>query len=145
MYKRQVGEGVTSLTDARSHSQQISDLEEQHSISESPLRPGEKSLLFSDASNSWTFSRAIQNAMVEIAESYGDEVVFMGEDMEIAGAFGMNLPLKARGHDDKLLDMPLSEAIIIHSATGAALGGMRPVAEIQFGGFAALALSLIHI
>ena len=33
-------EGVTSLTDARSHSQQISDLEEQHSISESPLRPG---------------------------------------------------------------------------------------------------------
>ena len=80
-----VGEGVTSLTDARSHSQQISDLEEQHSISESPL--------------------------------------------------------KARGHDDKLLDMPLSEAIIIHSATGAALGGMRPVAEIQFGGFAALAMN----
>tara|TARA_Y100000766_G_scaffold280406_1_gene290196 strand:+ start:4463 stop:7330 length:2868 start_codon:yes stop_codon:yes gene_type:complete len=136
-----VGEGVTSLTDARSHSQQISDLEEQHSISESPLRPGEKSLLFSDASNSWTFSRAIQNAMVEIAESYGDDVVFMGEDMEIAGAFGMNLPLKARGHEDKLLDMPLSEAIIIHSATGAALGGMRPVAEIQFGGFAALAMN----
>ena len=76
--------------------------------------------------------------MVEIADSYGDEVVFMGEDMEIAGAFGMNLPLKARGHDDKLLDMPLSEAIIIHSATGAALGGMRPVAEIQFAASFAL-------
>tara|TARA_B100001142_G_C14323697_1_gene651453 strand:- start:1040 stop:2449 length:1410 start_codon:yes stop_codon:yes gene_type:complete len=136
-----VGEGVTSLTDARSHSQQISDLEGRVSISESPLQPGEESLLFSDASNSWTFSRAIQNAMVEIADSYGDNVVFMGEDMEIAGAFGMNLPLKARGHDDKLLDMPLSEAIIIHSATGAALGGMRPVAEIQFGGFAALAMN----
>ena len=136
-----VGEGVTSLTDARSHSQQISDLEGRFSISESPLQPGEESLLFSDASNSWTFSRAIQNAMVEIADSYGDNVVFMGEDMEIAGAFGMNLPLKARGHEDKLLDMPLSEAIIIHSATGAALGGMRPVAEIQFGGFAALAMN----
>ena len=136
-----VGEGVTSLTDARSHTQQIRDLEEQLSISESPLLPGESSLLFSDASNSWTFSRAIQNAMVEIADSYGDDVIFMGEDMEIAGAFGMNLPLKARGHEDKLLDMPLSEAIIIHSATGAALGGMRPVAEIQFGGFAALAMN----
>ena len=136
-----VGEGVTSLTDARSHSQQISDLDGQLSISESPLRPGEEALLFSDASNSWTFSRAIQNAMVEIADSYGDDVVFMGEDMEIAGAFGMNLPLKAKGHEDKLLDMPLSEAIIIHSATGAALGGMRPVAEIQFGGFAALAMN----
>ena len=61
--------------------------------------------------------------------------LYSWENMEIAGAFGMNLPLKARGHEDKLLDMPLSEAIIIHSATGAALGGMRPVAEIQFGGF----------
>jgi pyruvate/2-oxoglutarate/acetoin dehydrogenase E1 component len=65
----------------------------------------------------------------------------MGEDMEVAGAFGMNLGLKAKGHQSKLLDMPLSEAIIIHSATGAALGGMRPLAEIQFGGFAALAMN----
>jgi pyruvate/2-oxoglutarate/acetoin dehydrogenase E1 component len=65
----------------------------------------------------------------------------MGEDMELAGAFGMNLPLKAKGHGDLLLDMPLSEAIIIHAATGAALAGMRPVAEIQFGGFAALAMN----
>ena len=45
--------------------------------------------------------------------------------MEIAGAFGMNIPLKNKGHENKLLDMPLSEAIIIHSATGAALGGLR--------------------
>ena len=81
--------------------------------------------------------------MAALAENYGDEVVFMGEDMEIAGAFGMNLPLKARGHQDKLLDMPLSESIIVHSATGAALGGMRPMAEIQFGGFAALAMNPI--
>ncbi len=136
-----VGEGVTSLSDARSHSQQIMDLEKEVSLRESPLGVGEEILQFSDAPNSWTFSRSIQNAMVEIAETYGEEVVFMGEDMEVAGAFGMNLPLKARGHQSKLLDMPLSEAIIIHSATGAALGGMRPVAEIQFGGFAALAMN----
>jgi len=79
--------------------------------------------------------------MVSLADNYGDAIIFMGQDMEVAGAFGMNLPLKARGHSDKLLDMPLSEAIIIHSATGAALGGMRPLAEIQFGGFAALAMN----
>ena len=77
--------------------------------------------------------------MCDIAERYGDDTIFMGEDMEVAGAFGMNIPLKANGHQDKLLDMPLCEAVIIHSATGAALSGMRPMAEIQFGGFAALA------
>jgi pyruvate/2-oxoglutarate/acetoin dehydrogenase E1 component len=79
--------------------------------------------------------------MVAVAEKYPEQVIFMGEDMEVAGAFGMNIPLRGKGHQDKLLDMPLSEAIIVHSATGAALGGMRPMAEIQFGGFAALAMN----
>ena len=63
--------------------------------------------------------------------------------MEVAGAFGMNIPLRTAGHADLLLDMPLSEAAIIHAATGAALGGMRPMAEIQFGGFAALAMNAL--
>ena len=53
---------------------------------------------FSDASNAWTFSKAIQSAMVEIAERSGDLSIFMGEDMEVAGAFGLNLALKAKGH-----------------------------------------------
>jgi len=100
-------------------------------------------LEFSDASNARTYSRAIQDAMATIADKHGDRVVFMGEDMEVAGAFGLNLPLKARGHSDKLLDMPLSESVIVHSATGAALGGLRPIAEIQFGGFAALAMNAL--
>ena len=104
---------------------------------------GEKTLKFSDDSSSWTYSRAIQQALVRIAEMYSDSAIFMGEDMEIAGAFGMNIQLKNKGHKDKLLDMPLSEAIIIHSATGAALGGLRPIAEIQFGGFAALGFNAL--
>ena len=79
-----VGEGVTSLIDARSHSQQITDLNSDRSGIEPLLEPGEEALVFSDAPNSWTFSRSIQNAMVEIAEIYGDEVVFMGEDMELS-------------------------------------------------------------
>ena len=60
--------------------------------------------------------------MTSLAEKFANEIVFMGEDMEVAGAFGMNLPLRSKGHQELLLDMPLSEAIIIHSATGAALG-----------------------
>ena len=138
-----VTKGITSLHDASSHSEQFSRLDGGRKVSEAPLESGKVSLEFSDAANSTSYSRAIQNAMAAIADESGEGVVFMGEDMEVAGAFGMNLPLKAKGHSDKLLDMPLSEAVIVHSATGAALGGMRPVAEIQFGGFAALAMNAL--
>ena len=133
--------GVTSLFDATSHEQQISRIERGGDVPEAVLSPGEYGIKFSDAPNSWTFSRSIQNAMATLAEQFGEQMLFMGEDMEVAGAFGMNLGLRAKGHQAKLLDMPLSEAIIIHSATGAALGGMRPLAEIQFGGFASLAMN----
>lgn len=133
--------GVTSLFDATSHEHQLSRIDREGDALEAVLKSGEYGIEFSDAPNSWTFSRSIQNAMATLAEQFGEQMVFMGEDMEVAGAFGMNLGLKAKGHQTKLLDMPLSEAIIIHSATGAALGGMRPLAEIQFGGFASLAMN----
>ena len=133
--------GITSISDSFSHSEQYSRIDNTVEIVKSPLNIGEMGIEFSNDVNSWTYSRSIQNAMVKIAEIFGEKSIFMGEDMEIAGAFGMNLPLRAKGHQEKLLDMPLSESIIIHSATGAALGGMRPVAEIQFGGFAALAMN----
>ncbi len=106
-------------------------------------RSGETAIEFSDERNAWTYARAIQSAMVSIAERYGRSTIFMGEDMQVAGAFGMNVPLRAAGHTDLLLDMPLSESCIINSATGAALGGLRPMAEIQFGGFAALAMNAL--
>ncbi len=136
-----VTRGVTSLHDAPSHEQQLLRIDSGSGGGDSPLLPGKMSISFSDLPGSWTYSKAIQNGLAALADKYGEEIVFMGEDMEIAGAFGMNLPLKAKGHQEKLLDMPLSESIIIHSATGAALGGMRPVAEIQFGGFASLAMN----
>ena len=91
----------------------------------------------------WTYARAIQQAMVDIANRYGDDCVFIGEDMEVAGAFGMNIALRNAGHTDKLVDMPLCEAIIVHTGTGAALSGMRPMVEIQFGGFAALGFNAL--
>lgn len=136
-----VVKGVTSFFDATSHENQLSRIERIRDIPDGILQSGEYGIQFSDATNSWSFSRAIQNAMSSLAEQFGNRMIFMGEDMEVAGAFGMNLGLKAKGHQSKLLDMPLSEAIIIHSATGAALGGMRPMAEIQFGGFASLAMN----
>jgi 2-oxoisovalerate dehydrogenase E1 component len=134
-----VTKGVTLLHDADSHDDHLQRIgREDFEEPPAPLEVGECTLSYAE-SGGWTYARAIQQAMVEIAESYGNDTVFMGEDMEIAGAFGMNIALKNAGHGDKLLDMPLCEAIIIHSATGAALAGMRPIAELQFGGFAALA------
>ena len=135
-----VTKGVTSLHDADTHEDHLNRLSGSsiHKKHEPVLEVGEYLLNYAE-SGGWTYSRAIQQAMCDIAEQYGDTTIFMGEDMEVAGAFGMNIPLKANGHQDKLLDMPLCEAVIIHSATGAALSGMRPMAEIQFGGFAALA------
>ena len=134
--------GVTSLHDADTHANQLSRISGISNSQENDIVPaGQITIEFSSENNALSYSKAIQHGMVAIAERWGSGTIFMGEDMEIAGAFGMNLPLKAKGHSDLLLDMPLSEAIIIHAATGAALGGMRPVAEIQFGGFAALAMN----
>ena len=134
-----ITKGVTLLHDADSHKDHLQRIStEDFEGSAAPLAVGESTLTYVE-SGGWTYARAIQQAMVEIAESYGNDTIFMGEYMEIAGAFGMNIALKNAGHSEKLLDMPLCEAIIIHSATGAALAGMRPIAEIQFGGFAALA------
>jgi pyruvate/2-oxoglutarate/acetoin dehydrogenase E1 component/TPP-dependent pyruvate/acetoin dehydrogenase alpha subunit len=137
-----VTKGITSIHNADTHEMQLERIQHQDvSTGDGPVPTGKTTLQFSDEANAWSYSRAIQNAMVAIAERYGSSTVFMGEDMEVAGAFGMNIPLKNAGHSDLLLDMPLSEAVIVHSATGAALGGMRPIAEIQFGGFGALAMN----
>jgi pyruvate/2-oxoglutarate/acetoin dehydrogenase E1 component len=131
--------GITSLHNADTHQDHLDRLngDAVHAETSSPLAIGEYSLTYAE-SGGWTYSRAIKQAMSDIADKYGEDTMFIGQDMEVAGAFGMNVQLKEK-HQDKLVDMPLCEAVIIHSATGAALAGMRPMAEIQFGGFAALA------
>ena len=139
-----VTKGITSIHDADTHEEHLERIKNSKVASQSnSIQNGEIKLKFSNEAASWTYARAIQQGLVKIADIYGDKALFMGEDMEIAGAFGMNIPLKNKGHENKLLDMPLSEAIIIHSATGAALGGLRPIAEIQFGGFAALGFNAL--
>ena len=139
-----VTRGITSLHDADPKGARLERITaEGRTAKDATVSIGEVTMLFSEERNAWTLARAIQNGMIAIAERYGQSTVFMGEDMEVAGAFGMNIPLRTAGHADLLLDMPLSEAAIIHAATGAALGGMRPMAEIQFGGFAALAMNAL--
>ena len=138
-----VTKGVTSISDADTHQDHLSRLQiPTTEFSPAKLEVGECTLEYSEKGG-WTYARAIQQAMVDIANRYGDDCVFIGEDMEVAGAFGMNIALKNAGHSDKLVDMPLCEAIIVHTGTGAALSGMRPMVEIQFGGFAALGFNAL--
>lgn len=138
-----VTKGVTSISDADTHENHLNRLRTNNfAHSPSPLEVGISSLEYAEKGG-WTYARAIQQAMVDIANRHGDNCVFIGEDMEVAGAFGMNIALKNSGHDDKLVDMPLCEAAIVHTGTGAALSGMRPMVEIQFGGFAALGFNAL--
>jgi 2-oxoisovalerate dehydrogenase E1 component len=139
-----VTKGVTSIHDADTH------LDRQHRYQGTtrqpsvagPLELGKTQLVYAEKGG-WTYARAIQQAMADIATTFGDDCVFIGEDMEVAGAFGMNMALKNAGHEDKLVDMPLCEAVIVHTGVGAALSGMRPMVEIQFGGFAALGFNAL--
>ena len=138
-----VTKGITSISDAESHQDHLSRLSNPNlDYQEARLPIGQSTLNYAE-SGGWTYARAIQQAMVDIANRYGDDCVFIGEDMEVAGAFGMNIALKNAGHHEKLIDMPLCEAIIVHTGTGAALSGMRPMVEIQFGGFAALGFNAL--
>lgn len=136
-----VTKGITSLHDAETQAQHLERLnggDLMRAPPDGPLQPAELAWTYADEGG-WTYARAIQQAMADVAEREGDNTVFIGEDMEVAGAFGLNMGLRNAGHQDLLVDMPLCEAAIIHTAVGAALSGMRPMAEIQFGGFAALA------
>jgi len=75
---------------------------------------------------------AIRDAMREEMER--DERVFLiGEDVgAYGGAFKTSAGLIDRFGPERVIDTPISEIAIIGAASGAALMGMRPIAEMQF-------------
>lgn len=63
-------------------------------------------------------------------------VIVLGQDVGInGGVFRVTDGLHARFGGDRVLDTPLVESGILGSAMGMAIGGLKPVAEIQFDGF----------
>jgi 2-oxoisovalerate dehydrogenase E1 component beta subunit len=74
-----------------------------------------------------------------------DESVFvLGEDVgAYGGAFKVTRGMLDRFGPDRVLDTPISEAAIVGAAIGAAMMGMRPVAEMQFIDFIACAFNMI--
>lgn len=87
-----------------------------------------------------TLRQAIHDAMVE--EMRRDERVFlMGEDIgTYGGAFGVSAGMLEEFGPERIRETPISEEIIIGAATGAAMVGMRPIAELMFMDFIMLAM-----
>jgi pyruvate/2-oxoglutarate/acetoin dehydrogenase E1 component len=90
-----------------------------------------------------TYLTAINQALHE--EMRRDENVFvMGEDVaELGGAFKVTEGLLEAFGEDRVIDTPISEALIVGAGVGAAVLGMRPVLEMQFGDFISCAFDQI--
>src|SRR5215467_14865697 len=86
-----------------------------------------------------TYLQAISDGLR--TEMRRDRRVFViGEDVGVyGGAFKVTQGFQEEFGASRVLDMPLSETAIVAGATGAALMGMRPVAEMQFADFVSCA------
>jgi pyruvate dehydrogenase E1 component beta subunit len=80
------------------------------------------------------------------AEMERDErVVLLGQDIGAnGGVFRATEGLLARYGSERVVDMPLAEAVIVGSAVGLAVGGLVPIAELQFLGFGSQAFHQIE-
>jgi 2-oxoisovalerate dehydrogenase E1 component beta subunit len=92
-----------------------------------------------------TYIDAISAAMWEEMER--DPAVFLlGEDIgAYGGAFKATKGFLNHFGPSRVIDTPISEAAIIGAATGAALVGMRPIAEIQFADFVTCGFSQLVV
>ena len=90
-----------------------------------------------------SYQEAVREALRE--EMMRDERVFLlGEDIgKHGGAFGVTRTLWDQFGSERVRNTPISENTIVGTATGAALVGMRPVAELMFIDFSGLALDQI--
>jgi len=91
-----------------------------------------------------SYRDALREALRE--EMQRDKTVFLlGEDIGRywEGAFKVTKGLGKEFGDERVRDTPISESAIVGTAVGAAITGMRPVAEIMFGDLTALAMDQI--
>ncbi|MFW9799156.1 MAG: alpha-ketoacid dehydrogenase subunit beta [Candidatus Thorarchaeota archaeon] len=91
-----------------------------------------------------TYREALKQGLRE--EMIRDERVFiMGEDVgrNWGGAFKVTKGLAEEFGDERVRDTPISENTIAGAAIGAAITGLRPVAEIMFGDLITLAMDQV--
>jgi len=82
-----------------------------------------------------TLVQAINLALIQEMEA-DPRVLLLGEDIgKNGGVFRVTEGLWQRFGADRVVDSPLAESGIIGTAIGLAMGGLRPIPEIQFEGF----------
>ncbi len=90
-----------------------------------------------------TYVEALRQALFEEMER-DERVIVLGEDIGVyGGAFKVTEGLLARFGPKRVIDTPLAEEAIAGAAAGAALRGLRPVAEMQFMDFVSRAFDII--
>jgi pyruvate dehydrogenase E1 component beta subunit len=93
-----------------------------------------------------TMAEALRDAM-RVAMRSDPAVFLLGEDLGVPGGFGggftVTLGLSDEFGHDRVIDTPISEAAIVGAAVGAAMTGMRPVAEMQYGDFVFCAMDQV--
>lgn len=86
-----------------------------------------------------TYLQAITEGLRQEMER-DERVYLIGEDIGVfGGAFKVTQGLQEQFGEWRVIDSPLSETAIVASCTGAAIVGMRPVAEMQFADFVSCA------
>ena len=91
-------------------------------------------------------AEALRDAM-RIALRSDPTVFLLGEDIGVpkgfGGGFTVTLGLAEEFGRDRVMDTPISENAIVGAAVGAAMTGMRPIAEMQYGDFVFCAMDQV--
>lgn len=76
------------------------------------------------------------NAALHQEMAWDPTTVLLGEDVAVAGGvFRISEGLLSKFGEQRVIDTPINESGIVGTAIGMAMGGARPIAEIQFEGF----------
>jgi acetoin:2,6-dichlorophenolindophenol oxidoreductase subunit beta len=91
-------------------------------------------------------AEALRDAM-RVAMRADPRVILIGEDIGVPGGFGGGFTVTLGLSDEfgraRVIDTPISEGAIVGAAVGAAMVGMRPVAEMQYGDFVFCAMDQV--
>ena len=87
-----------------------------------------------------TYREALRMALTESMRS-DPSIIILGEEVgKYGGAYGVTKGMLEEFGDARIRDTPISEEVIVGAAVGAAMTGLRPVAELMYIDFVTLAM-----